>query len=206
MKNIHFENFDKNTLDNLLEGFQLISYDWKYMYVNDAVVKQSRYTKKEDLLGHTMMEKYPGIEKTEMFKSLELCMKKRIPVELENEFEFPDKSKGWFELRIEPVKEGIFILSIDITKRKQAEADTFKYIEGLEKMLFMASHKVRQPVANILGVSNMLDLNEISHDDLQKVVRHMKNSVDTLDTFTQELTTFIHDLKPRTRDESSGFR
>lgn len=52
----------ETTLDNLIEGFQLISFDWKYVYVNDAVIKHSKYTK-EELLGHTMMEKYPGMKK-----------------------------------------------------------------------------------------------------------------------------------------------
>lgn len=32
-------NEHETTLDNLMEGFQLIGFDWKYLYVNDAVVK-----------------------------------------------------------------------------------------------------------------------------------------------------------------------
>ena len=185
----------ENTLEDLLEGFQLISPDWRYLYVNASVVRQSKYKKKEDLLGFTMMEKYPGIEKTEMFKTLQYCMNNRTSAELENEFSFPDKSKGWFELRVEPVPEGLFILSIDITKRKYAEKETRKYIDGLEKMLFMTSHKVRQPVANILGVSDLLDTTEHSQDELQKIVGYIKQSVISLDVFTKELTLFIHNLK-----------
>jgi PAS domain S-box-containing protein len=33
----------------------------------------------------------------------------------------PNREVGWFELRIQPMPEGLFILSIDITERKQAE-------------------------------------------------------------------------------------
>ncbi|MBA4384941.1 MAG: hypothetical protein C0410_09410 [Anaerolinea sp.] len=108
------------TLDNMLEGCQIIGFDWRYIYVNDAVVNQGK-KKREDLLGKTMMEVYPGIEKTEMFAALRRCMTERIDQKMENEFTFPDGSKGFFELSIQPELEGIFILSEDITKNKLAE-------------------------------------------------------------------------------------
>lgn len=184
-----------HSLDNLLEGFQLICFDWRYLYVNDAVVHQSKCNTKEDLLGFTMMEKFPDIEKTEMFKTLQYCMANRVPAEFDNLFTFPDNSTAWFELRIRPVPDGLFILSIDITSRKRAEGKTSKYLKGLEKMLFMTSHKVRQPVANILGISYLLDKNLVTIAELGKIVNYMKQSVLSLDIFTKELTTFIENLK-----------
>jgi len=42
---------------------------------------------------------------------------------MENEFDYPDGTKGWFELSIQSTFEGAFILSVDITERKQAEKD-----------------------------------------------------------------------------------
>ncbi len=107
-------------LDHLLEGCQVISPDYRYLYVNDAVVRHGR-TKRDALLGKKMEEVYPGIEQTEMFATLQQCMKTQKVALLENEFSFPDGSSGWFELRFEPVPEGIAILSIDITARKRAE-------------------------------------------------------------------------------------
>ncbi len=107
-------------LDRLLEGCQVISADWRYLYVNDAVVRHGRRTK-EELVGRTMMEAYPGIEKTDMFAALKRCMEERQSCNLENEFTYPIGGTGWFELRIEPVPEGLFVLSVDITARKRAE-------------------------------------------------------------------------------------
>ncbi|MCX6167051.1 MAG: hypothetical protein NT021_03610 [Sphingobacteriales bacterium] len=62
------------TMDQLLEGVQLIDFNWQYIYVNNTIVKQSKCRKKEQLLGFTMMEKFPGIEKTDLFKMLHFCM------------------------------------------------------------------------------------------------------------------------------------
>ena len=113
--------FDFSAFDRLLEGCQVIGTDFRYLYVNSAVVEQGRSTK-EELIGHTMMEVYPGIETTAMFSTLRGCMESREPAEMENEFTYPDGSTGWFMLKMEPVPEGVFILSIDITSRKRAEA------------------------------------------------------------------------------------
>jgi PAS domain S-box-containing protein len=106
--------------DHMLEGCQIISRDYRYLYVNAVVADQGR-RKPEDLLGKTMSECYPGIELTEMFDHLRQCITYAKPHTMENEFHFPGGTVGWFELRMEPLPEGAIILSIDITSRKEAE-------------------------------------------------------------------------------------
>lgn len=115
----------RNTIDNMLEGCQIISRNWKYLYLNNAVIKQSRKSK-DELLEHTMMEAYPGIENTPLFKILQECMEHQKSCQVKNEFLFPDGNKGWFNLSIQPVPEGIFILSLDITDRIKAEDEVIK--------------------------------------------------------------------------------
>jgi len=110
----------RSILDGMMEGCQIINSDWRYVYVNDAVTSHGRHSK-DELLGHTMMDMYPGIEDTEMFAQLQQCMEKRTPHRMENEFTYPNGAKSWFELSIEPAAEGILVLSTDITERKQAE-------------------------------------------------------------------------------------
>jgi hypothetical protein len=59
-------------------------------------------------------------------------MTERIPCTMENHFQFPDGGDAWFELRIEPVPEGICIHSVDIQARKHAEAELHAQNERLE--------------------------------------------------------------------------
>lgn len=112
----------RHTLDGMLEGCQLIGFDWRYLYLNDSAVLQGRIPRKE-LLGHTMMETFPGLENTEVFATLKQVMEERKIQHIEHEFVHPGGSKSWFELSVQPVDQGIFILSIDITKRKKAEME-----------------------------------------------------------------------------------
>jgi PAS domain S-box-containing protein len=110
----------RHTMDNIMEGSQIIGFDWTYLYINEAAAKQGKH-KCEELLGRKMTEMYPGIENTTLYHEIERCMKMREPLQMENVFQFPDGSSGCFELSIEPVPEGVFILSVDITNRKKKE-------------------------------------------------------------------------------------
>ena len=73
----------RRTLNNMLEGCQIIDYDWRYIYVNDTAAIQGRH-QPEEMLMRSMMELYPGVEKTEMFAALQLCMENRTPHRMEN--------------------------------------------------------------------------------------------------------------------------
>ena len=135
----------RSTVENMQEGYQIIDRNWRYVYINDAAAKQGRRSKQE-LQGQNMKETYPGIENTEMFGQLRNCMTKRVRYQMENEFSFPDGSKGWFELRMEPVPEGILILSLDVTKRKQIEKELETYRKRLEHVI--VQHTVENTKTN----------------------------------------------------------
>src|SRR3990167_7391790 len=82
-----------DVLESLLEGCQVIDPEYRYVFVNETVAKQGQRAK-EQLLGRTMIECYPGMDGTPMFDVLRRCMAERKHDRLENEFTFPDGSKG----------------------------------------------------------------------------------------------------------------
>jgi len=59
--------------DSLLEGIQVIDFDWRYVFVNN-IVKGHAKRENDDYLGKTMMEMFPGIDQTEIFKVIQLSM------------------------------------------------------------------------------------------------------------------------------------
>jgi len=181
----HSEAMYRHTLDSMLEGCQVISPEWRYVYVNSAAARQGRRHALE-LLGATVMEAYPGIEDTELFRSMRLCMDQRLPQHVENQFDFADGSSGWFELSILPAPEGISIFSVDITERRQAEEEVRATHAALElrvaerttelraateaanaanraKSVFLAtmSHEIRTPMNGVLGMLELLALTRL---------------------------------------------
>lgn len=107
-------------LECLREGFQIIGFDWNYIYVNPAAAKHGRRDA-EGLIGTSILDAYPGIDTTPLFQVLRRCMDERTGAVLENQFAFPDGSRRWFELRVQPVPAGICIYSWDIDDRKRRE-------------------------------------------------------------------------------------
>jgi signal transduction histidine kinase len=84
-----------------------------------------------------------------------------------------------------------------LANKKNKDKETFQKenILWLEEMMFIVSHKIRQPVANILGISSLLDNTNNSPADLKKMVAFMKQSALSLDNFTKELSAFICKIK-----------
>ncbi len=137
-------------MDKMIDGVQIIGFDWRYIYMNDTAIKHSRFSRNE-IIGYTMEEKYPGIQKSELFTKLNDCMAKRTPIQFENEFIYPDNTTEWFDIRVQPNSEGLFILSVDITERKRTEkllaqnqADYNRVLENISDGIIMtdADNKV----------------------------------------------------------------
>jgi signal transduction histidine kinase len=185
----------RNTLDGMMEGVQLIGFDWRYLYVNDAVVKQGRKPR-EALLGNTMMECYPGIEQTDMFASCRSVMEERRPLHRENEFIFPDNSTGWYELSIQPAPEGIFILSIDVTERKKAELDLARHRERLEELVDDRTVKL-QDANRELQVLNgeILSMNKALQAQRKALVETNDRLTDLSRTKSDFLANMSHELR-----------
>jgi PAS domain S-box-containing protein len=208
-KILRSENRIWETLDKMMEGIQIINKKWQYVYVNESVARQGKY-QKEDLIGFTMMEKYPGIDQTPLFATLRKCMHENISNFIENEFEYADGSKGWFELSIQPVPEGIFILSIDITKRKAAEQAIQKLNEELEARVqlrtnqleavnkelesfsYSVSHDLRAPLRSINGYAKMIeeDYQEVLDDEGKRLLSIVQHNAQRMGKLIDDLLSF----------------
>lgn len=75
----------------------------------------------------------------------------------------------------------------DISRLKKQQ-----HLEALEEILFITSHRMRKPVANIIGLADLSDTDSIlSAKDLKKRCQYLSFSAIELDTIIKELNNFI---------------
>ena len=105
-------------LDHLhMMGFQVIGFDWRWVYVNPAAAAQG-HRRREDLVGRVITDEFPGIERQRLFQMMRGAMDTRVSQWDEILFDFPDGVQRWFDVRVEPVPDGICVYSLDIHERK----------------------------------------------------------------------------------------
>ena len=172
----------KQALDNMLEGCQIIGNDWRYLYVNQSAASFGR-KRIEELTGQTIFDVYPNIKEQPIFETLKNCLDNKVPAHFETEFEFVNHSRGWFELSVHPVPEGIFILSFDITPRKLAEQEIILAKEKAEEsdrlktaFLHNISHEIRTPLNAIVGFSSILGKQDLTADKKRDYINIINTS------------------------------
>jgi PAS domain S-box-containing protein len=128
----------QQTLDDMGIGCIILDFDYSYIFVNKAAATQAFQTP-DCLIGKKMREMYPGVEKSQVFAKYRQAMEERISVNFEEKYVFANGNVKWFEFKVEPVEQGIFILSSDITERKKASEEIRK-----SRMLLADSQRLAQ--------------------------------------------------------------
>jgi two-component system, cell cycle sensor histidine kinase and response regulator CckA len=192
-----------SVLDAMREGIQVIDRSWRYVYLNRAAAVHGRRPR-EELVGRTMTECYPGIDGTELFGLLRRCMDEREPAALQNEFAYPDGKLQTFELRIQPCDRGIVVLSIDITDGRKIEEQLrhAQKMEAVGRLAGSVAHDFNNLLSVILGTSEIMleDLKAV--DPLRPDIESIRKAGQRAAELTRQLLAFSRQqvLAPRVLD------
>lgn len=79
--------------------------------------------------------------------------------------------------------------------RTQKNSEKEKHLNSINEIIFKISHQVRSPLCRIQALTNHIDSQTISKEELEIVSLYLKDSVVELDTFTRTLTNLLEKIR-----------
>lgn len=107
--------------------------------------------------------------------------------------EYPDGEKRWFLRRYYGLFDengelsGVVIASINITNRKEQELQIQKHVEALKEIAKIQSHEIRRPVANIIGLSDLMDFKLKTVEENDQILQYLRMSAQELDQIISKI-------------------
>jgi signal transduction histidine kinase len=109
------------------------------------------------------------------------------------------------------VNRAISILAIIITARiaihyrklnQMSISKEQQHLKEMENMLFIISHGVRKPVANILGLIEIINIGDdvLSEGDLKNQCQYLHYSANELDNFIKQLNALVEQIEQESLD------
>jgi PAS domain S-box-containing protein len=172
-----------------INGIIITGKERRIEWVNDAFIKMTGFGL-EEVLGKVPTDILHGAEtdkQTEEEMKALIAAGKSYSGEVLNYKK--DGSRMWVQTTASPVEvngtvDKYVAIFTDITERKKHEDLISQQNARLKDIAFASSHLIRAPLANILGLTDLLQENHAGSD---QVLHHLKSSAHKLDEVIREM-------------------
>ncbi|TWJ03497.1 PAS domain S-box-containing protein [Mucilaginibacter frigoritolerans] len=182
----------------------LFNSDLKVVSFNkNAAENALKYFGKKIKTGTSGFDFFPKSRWSAILQTLEK-VKNRETVSYEVVYDLKGGRKEWFEAKWAGVfnakkkMEGVILTLNLITEKKLAEleraritADLIRRNQDLEQFTYIVSHNLRVPVANIMGLSQLLGFEESVSTDFTTTLNALSGSINQLDNVINDLNLIL---------------
>jgi len=116
-----------NILESITDAFMSLDKRWRLTYVNQQAAQLCQRSR-EALLGQSLWEVFPDIVGSVFDQEYHRALEQQIPVTFE---EFHPSLNAWFDVRLFPSADGMSLFFLDVTERKQAQAELLEMSTAL---------------------------------------------------------------------------
>jgi PAS domain S-box-containing protein len=139
----------RSTMDEMEEPCLILAFDYRVVYANRACAEYARM-EPEEMQGKPIEEIFSETDHTAWFETMRNCMRERLSDSTQYAYTHPKRGKVWLEQHIQPIPEGLFLISQDITTCHLSQNTLKRSREQLRRLsmhLETAREKERQTVA-----------------------------------------------------------
>ncbi len=185
---------DKHRDHNVI--YSLTNLKGIILYANEKFCEVSGYHR-DELIGANHNIINSGLHSKDFFKEMWRTVGKGNIWQGEIRNKAKNGSFYWVDTVIFPVYEyqqkekQYFSIRTLINDKKAAEQHKIQRIEELQSLLFKISHGLRQPITQLMGITELLDQTPDSLQHMAQIVDYMKTATTMLDSYTRELTQHV---------------
>ncbi|HEU4717810.1 MAG TPA: PAS domain S-box protein, partial [Bacteroidia bacterium] len=193
----------RSIFNNTEIGYILVDQDFRVVAFNEVMRKGYAVASGINLdMGANLIDMVVPARKARAQEIFGYVKKEGKPYEYEISFG-TGKEMLFYNVILVPVKNGDEVIGVclsayDITKRKMMEAERTEITndllgrnKDLEQFAHIVSHNLRAPVANILGLMNIMKLPSLTEKDRERVDAGLVESVTRLDTVVKDLNRIL---------------
>ncbi|MEP6612175.1 MAG: ATP-binding protein [Mucilaginibacter sp.] len=184
----------ENILERITDGFTALDNNFCYTYANKKIGEMLGCAP-ESLIGRNVSEVFPKAVGSHPHKAFNAAMRKQQYI-CHQDYYAP--LNLWQEHHIYPSSSGLSVFTRNITEKKMAEleqekitADLVRRNNDLEQFTYIISHNLRSPVANIKGLSDLLNCFDHTDPDCVTTLDSLALSVKNLDKVIMDLNQIL---------------
>ena len=193
---------EKNDIiESIDDAFFAVDRNWIVTYWNNKAEKVLN-RRRDATLNKNLWDLYPEVKDTTMWFNYHGAMADNQARHFEAHYATMDI---WFEISAYPSPKGLSVFFKDITDRKSSETklkslneNLQKYADellssnkGLEQFSYIISHNLRAPVANILGLTEILQSGENDSETSRSLMEDLITNVQRLDEVIMDLNNIL---------------
>jgi PAS domain S-box-containing protein len=198
----------RTIFNNTDASYVLCNEDLNIISFNALAQTYSEEHNKKSLEVNRSIKDYFAPERWPFVEELLERVAREGSVDYELSFANSDGTSKWHHIRwlivrnSENLTRGFILANTDITAAKLAElerekitSDLIQHNKDLEQFTYIISHNLRAPIANILGLADILTASNTS-EDKEEIFDKVATSVKTLDLVIHDLNHILQVRKP----------
>ncbi|MBO0356987.1 PAS domain-containing sensor histidine kinase [Hymenobacter sp. BT186] len=173
--------------ESITDAFFLVDHNWHFTYLNSEVERLLN-VQRDDILGLSVWDVFPEEANGVFYQHYTQAISTGQAVHFEGFFE---RLQMWFDVKAFPSEEGLSVYFSDVTDRVKAHEELYRQNNDLQQFTYIVSHNLRGPLANIMGLVDLLSSAQPASYDFEQIRQHLQLNTHQLDAVLQDMNTIL---------------